>query len=422
MLHFEIKNLSNGEVEVLLYGEIGGFSWETWRVENGAKEFAEKIAAIKASKIILRINSPGGNVFEGQAMHSALKNHPAEVVAHIDGIAASIASVIAMGADKVIMPENAMMMIHNPWGGVMGDAAEIRKMAETMDKIKESLVSAYQGKTGLSRAKISKLMDEETWMTAKEAKKLGFADEISEEIQAAASLSDGALSLGGVEFKSQMFKNFPKELMKMAKIKAENDAKEDQNATEGLESSASEPAVANSEAEAGEAPVPAPAETSSEQGAEAVPSGEKPAPVPAEAAAPAESAPAPQAAEELTAEFLKAKHPDVFAKVMAMGAQFERERISAIEALGIQGHGALVAKAKFEQAMSPETLAMEVMRAEKDRRAKAMVDRRKDAEALNSVATSGIADVIEDVANAGHDQEIDNKASGIAAGINERRK
>ena len=115
------------------------------------------------------INSGGGDVFAGQAIHSMLARHTAFKTVYVDGLAASIASVIVMAGDKIIMPRNAMMMIHNAWTIAAGNKESFRKLADDMEKIDESIVTTYADKTGLESEEIKALMEAETWMTAEEA-------------------------------------------------------------------------------------------------------------------------------------------------------------------------------------------------------------------------------------------------------------
>ena len=180
---FEIINKAD-KAEIWIYEQIGEDFWTGGGVT--AKNFQKELAGIKASQIDLHINSPGGEVFDGITIYNLIKQHPANVTAHIDGLAASIASVIALAGDTVIMAENALFMIHNPWGFAMGDATEMRKTADLLDKVGGSLVTAYASKSGKSDDEISVLMDSETWMTAQEAKDAGFIDEISEQMDLAA--------------------------------------------------------------------------------------------------------------------------------------------------------------------------------------------------------------------------------------------
>ncbi|MGS6483887.1 head maturation protease, ClpP-related [Enterococcus faecium] len=145
----------------------------------------------EVSQINLHINSPGGSVFEGIAIGNMLRQHKARVVAHVDALAASIASVIVASCDEVIMPENSMLMIHNPWTISMGNAKELRKQADDLDKIAESSVVTYLAKAGekLTEEKIKQIMDEETWMSAQEAYNYGLCDVVESANQVAASIS-----------------------------------------------------------------------------------------------------------------------------------------------------------------------------------------------------------------------------------------
>ncbi|QYJ80518.1 Clp protease ClpP [Shewanella acanthi] len=177
----------NGNAELMIYDEIGG-----WGIS--AQQFARDLKALgKVGTITARIHSPGGDVFEGMAIYNMIKGHPAHKVCHIDGLAASMASVIAMAFDEVIMPENAMMMVHKPWGGTLGDADDMRKYADLLDKVEGNLVGAYQQKTGLSEDELHALLAAETWLTGREAVEKGFANTLADPLQMAASLSSKRL-------------------------------------------------------------------------------------------------------------------------------------------------------------------------------------------------------------------------------------
>lgn len=172
-------NAAAGTADVLLYGEIG------WEVD--ARQFARDLKSLGSLHTInVNIHSQGGSVADGHAIFTTLKNHPATVNVHIDSWALSMASVIAMAGDHIAMASNAMMMIHNPWGAAIGDAEELRKTADVMDKMKGTIVGAYVAKTGMTAEEIGALMDDETWMDAQEAKDWGFADEITGALEIAA--------------------------------------------------------------------------------------------------------------------------------------------------------------------------------------------------------------------------------------------
>ena len=155
--------------EILLYDEIG-----PWGVT--AKDFAGAMAQAGAGDITVRVNSPGGSVFDGLAIYNALKAHPGAVNVVVDGLAASAASFIAMAGDTVSMAESSMMMIHNASAVVMGNRNDLRDTANVLDKVDAQMADIYAAKTGKPADEISGMMDAETWMTAAEAKDAGFCD------------------------------------------------------------------------------------------------------------------------------------------------------------------------------------------------------------------------------------------------------
>lgn len=197
---FEIKAKSDDDLsEIWIYDEIGG-----WGIS--AKDFVKELSAIKSKKIDMHINSPGGDVFDGAALYNEIKRHPAEVTSYIDGIAASIASVIPLAGDKVYMAENALYMMHNPWGMVLGNAEDMRKQADVLDKVRETMLSAYMNKSGQEKEDIIALLDEESWLTAEEAQEAGFIDEISGKMDMAACAKFAPVMA------KMGFKNIPKAL------------------------------------------------------------------------------------------------------------------------------------------------------------------------------------------------------------------
>jgi ATP-dependent Clp protease protease subunit len=139
----------------------------------------------------------------GRLFIPCLKRHKAHVNVFFDGIAASIASLIAMAGDKVIMPANAMMMIHSPWTFAVGNAQDFRKLADDMDKIRDSMIVAYESRSALTTEEITEIMDAETWLSAEECLEYGFADEIAEAKQIAASMDEKYFAV---------YRNIPDEL------------------------------------------------------------------------------------------------------------------------------------------------------------------------------------------------------------------
>jgi len=212
------KAKSETEGELLLYGNFSSSNW--WGNEITPKQFKKDLDDLgDINTLNIYINSDGGDVFAGQAIYSMLKRHRAQKIVYIDGLAASMASLVAMVGDLIIMPANAMMMIHLPWTAAIGNANDFRKLADDMDKILESMLVAYREKSGLKDEKLIELLDAETWMTAEEAIELGFADEIEQTKQLAASISDKKLFINGIEFDLSKFKNPPK-VDSLSKFKA----------------------------------------------------------------------------------------------------------------------------------------------------------------------------------------------------------
>lgn len=142
--------------------------------------FSRELAAITAPVVHLRINSPGGDVFAAQAMAQALREHPAKVIAHVDGYAASAATEVAVAADEVVMAPGAMYMIHNAWTIALGDKNELLDTAALLEKVDGVLAEGYAAKSGKDIAQIREWMDAETWFTAQEAVDAGFADRLAE--------------------------------------------------------------------------------------------------------------------------------------------------------------------------------------------------------------------------------------------------
>ena len=173
-----IKNQdeSGSEMRTLfLNGEISDETW--YGDEVTPKLFKDELEAGKGP-ISVWINSPGGDVFAAAQIYNMLMDYPYDVTVKIDGLAASAASVIAMAGTTVEMSPVAMMMIHNPATVAIGDSEEMKKAIKMLDEVKESIMNAYEIKSGQSRDKISKLMDAESWFNAKKAVELGFADKI----------------------------------------------------------------------------------------------------------------------------------------------------------------------------------------------------------------------------------------------------
>lgn len=187
---WEIRQSANaGTVDIYIYGDVesDSYDWLTDEViesETSANHFRDELAKYpNATQINIYINSYGGSVFEGTAIYNQLRRNPAHKTVYIDGFACSVASVIAMAGDEIIMPRNALMMIHNMWMGAVGNAAELRKAADDLDVINSAGRGAYLAKAGdkLPEAKLIEMMDAETWLTAEDCITYGLADRLADQ-------------------------------------------------------------------------------------------------------------------------------------------------------------------------------------------------------------------------------------------------
>lgn len=163
---------SKEEATVYVYDAIG--SW--FGIDPAS--WVPAFNAIKAKNIHLRINSPGGSVFDAEAIYNAIREHPSFVTAHIDGLCASAATTIALASDEIEMSEGSMFMIHNSWSCAIGNSRDFLKEAQLLDKVDETIVSRYVQKTGQRKDNIQNMMIAETWLTAAEALEYGFVDRI----------------------------------------------------------------------------------------------------------------------------------------------------------------------------------------------------------------------------------------------------
>lgn len=185
---YKVLAKGSDKAEIYLYGSIGASFWGDGIT---AKKFADDLKALgKRAQIDLRINSEGGDVFDGKAMYALLVANPAKIVVHIDGLAASAASFIAMAGAEIKISEGAFVMIHNAWTMAMGGAEDMRQMADLLESVSGTIRDVYVARTQQSAKKIQDMMDAETWLTGPEALKLGFADSMVENLKVAASVRD----------------------------------------------------------------------------------------------------------------------------------------------------------------------------------------------------------------------------------------
>lgn len=206
---FTIK-AKGDKAEVLIYEDIG----DGWYGGVSAKGFADDVKKLgNVKEIFVRINSYGGSVFDGLAIYNTLKNHKATITVNIDGIAASIASIIAMAGDEINIAANGFMMIHDPWTIAAGTAEDLRAEAEIMEKVRGSLLDTYMLKASVERDVISNLMAAETWLTAEEAATNGLVTNITDEVKLAACANIELL---------KKFKHIPINLIPEEKPRVEN--------------------------------------------------------------------------------------------------------------------------------------------------------------------------------------------------------
>ncbi len=307
------------ETEISIFDEIGMFG-------VSAKQFISDLQKVPADhKISLRIHSPGGEVFDGNAIYNALKRHPGGVEVQIEGLAASMATVISLAGLPVKMAANGFYMIHNPWGVAMGDASELRDQAELLDKIRFSMVGAYAAKSGRTPEEIEKWMDAETWFTAEEALEAGFVDEVTDTLALAASANNFS--------RLAKFRNLPANLTPthpQMEIEPPIEEVAASVVSESASPAATEPApVEEAPAPVEEAPAPV----------EEAPVLEEPAPEPAPLAE-VPATPAPLASLPPAADAILAKYSAVLARAEAAEARAaelssalekERESFSALE-------------------------------------------------------------------------------------------
>lgn len=170
---------TNNVAQIDIFGEIVGSKW--FDEETSATSFRDALKELgNVSTINLSINSGGGSVFDGIAIYNMLKTHKATVNVYVEGLAASIASVIAMAGDTITMRSGSMLMIHMPFTVLQGNAEEMRKAADTLEKMGDNIVNIYSDRTGISTEEIQQIMSEETWITAEEAVEQGWATRLDQ--------------------------------------------------------------------------------------------------------------------------------------------------------------------------------------------------------------------------------------------------
>jgi ATP-dependent protease ClpP protease subunit len=312
--------------EIVIYGVLAEDRWSSDEISS--KMFRDQLKALgDVSDIHIRINSVGGDVSTGYAVYSLLKQHPACKTVFIDGYALSAASIVAMAGDTVKMPGNALMMIHHAWTWTSGNAGDLRKTAGVLEKLTEAMLAVYKDKTGLPREELIEMLDAETWMTADEAMEKGFADETIAPLMAAARAGGGIVNAGGGKFDLTAFRNTPPGLFSELSELSELNETEGKDLTDKDKQT---PATPNAAAAPAAEPQPGPAAANTEEA--------------------------------------------VSGAIIA-----ERARMKALDELLAPGAEALIARAKYETGASPESVALEIIRAQKEAGTLALEARKADA-------------------------------------------
>jgi ATP-dependent protease ClpP protease subunit len=197
------KGKKDKYAELVLYGEIGEDMWGEGITAKMVSDALKDFGPIKSLDV--RINSMGGSVFEGVSIYNRLKQSKAKVTTYVDGLAASIASVIAMAGDEIVLSEGTIMMIHSPMGFTFGNQQDHENTIEILDTIEEEMIGIYARKTDLPRSQIRKMLKEETWMNSEEAIEMGFGTSVSEDADMV------ACSKQAMKYFSKHFKNMPKD-------------------------------------------------------------------------------------------------------------------------------------------------------------------------------------------------------------------
>lgn len=193
-IKLQITPKANKEVELLVYGYVGG-----WDIQS--KDFIHQLKSLEEGTTLrIRINSGGGSAFEGIAIYHAIRRYSGYKIVEIDALAASAASIIAMAGDEIIMPNGTFLMIHNSWTYMEGDANELTRAAEMMEQLDNGLAEIYSIRTGQDTNEIKQMMKDETWLSAETALELGFATSIVDDIPISASLKGSNYFVNGVEF------------------------------------------------------------------------------------------------------------------------------------------------------------------------------------------------------------------------------
>ena len=351
-----MRNDEEKSAELILYGSIGHD--EDWD-DISDKAFKQDIENLgDVENITLHINSPGGSVFSAVAIANTLKNHKAKVVANIDGLAASAATIITSACDVVRMPKNALFMIHNPITFAYGNNQDMEKTLDMLNKVKNSIIETYLYKTNTDKETLSKLMNDETWMDAETAKEYGFIDEIlDEEIEK--EFVENKLIINNMAFDISKFKIFKAE--KTNKSQDITPLNITINSTGNAENIADEiKNILNS------------GNNKKEE-------------------------------EKMTLEELKNKFPELYGQVFNEGKEAgiskENERMKAIDEMKISNYPDLVENAKYTEKIEANELAMKILKKQNEEK----------AEKLKGLKNESQNNFIPPVANNGTEEKVETK-------------
>lgn len=383
-----VQNEQNDEeVELRISGEIVdddvGWIYEWFGIPAASPNaFRKELAKYKGKNIKVWIDSYGGDVFAGAGIYNALKEHDGKVITVVDGKAMSAASVIAMAGDETYISPVGILMIHNPWSKAVGEAKDMRHAADVLDEVKETIVNAYQLKTEKSRKKISEMMDNETFMSAKTAMKEGFVDKILY-----TDKEDSGTEQNPVEnnfmFSRMLIQNSLADSMKKFIEVAHAQSNDDQQSVSQPTGPDKDPAANNKNNKNGE---------------------EKPMDI-------------------QTVEELKNAYPELVKQIednaREEGAKNERARIQDIEKISRNIAPDLVNKAKFENPVDAKDLAFQAIQADTQKGNEFLLDVQDDA--VTSNANNVTANPVEQKTKAEQKQKEEQSADVMAAAANVRR-
>ena len=330
-----MKNDEEKSAELILYGSIGSDEYWDDISDKAFKQDIENLGDVE--NITLHINSPGGSVFSAVAIANTLKNHKAKITANIDGLAASAATIITSACDTVRMPKNALFMVHNPITFAYGNNQDMQKTLEMLNKVKNSIIETYLNKAKTDKETLSELMDNETWMSAEEAKEYGFIDEILDE-NVEKEVIENKLIINNMAFDISRFKNFKekkKQDPRIINISVNSTGSPEEIADKFRD-------ILNS------------TENQKNEGG------------------------------NMTLEELKNKFPELYNQVFNEGKEAgitkERERMREIDNLDVSNYSELVENAKYNDPVEASVLAVNILNKQKEERIKKLQNIKNDSQ------------------------------------------